>query len=54
MHTYIKGELVEITPTQAVIENNGIGYELQISLQTFTEIRVADFTADIHRDTIPA
>lgn len=39
MHTYIKGELVEITPTQAVIENNGIGYELQISLQTFTEIQ---------------
>lgn len=39
MHTYIKGELIEITPTQAVIENNGIGYELQISLQTFTEIQ---------------
>ena len=39
MHTYIKGELVEITPTQAVIENNGIGYALQISLQTFTEIQ---------------
>ena len=39
MYTYIKGELVEITPTVAVIENNGIGYELQISLQTFTEIQ---------------
>lgn len=39
MYTYIKGELVEITPTAAVIENNGIGYELQISLQTFTEIQ---------------
>ena len=39
MHTYIKGELVEITPTAAVIENNGMGYELQISLQTFTEIQ---------------
>ena len=39
MHTYLKGELVEVTPTQAVIENNGIGYELQISLQTFTEIQ---------------
>ena len=39
MHTYIKGELVEITPTQAVIENNGIGYELQSSLQTVTEIQ---------------
>ena len=39
MYTYIKGELVEITPTAAVIENNGMGYELQISLQTFTEIQ---------------
>ncbi len=39
MYTYIKGELVEITPTTAVIENNGMGYELQISLQTFTEIQ---------------
>lgn len=39
MYTYIKGELVEITPTAAVIENNGIGYELQISLQSFTEIQ---------------
>ena len=49
MHTYIKGELVEITPTQAVIENNGIGYELQISLQTFTEIQsLRDVTLYIH------
>ena len=39
MYSYIKGELVEVGPTQAVIENNGIGYELQISLQTFTEIQ---------------
>lgn len=39
MYNYIKGELTEITPTQATIENNGIGYELQISLQTFTEIQ---------------
>lgn len=39
MYSYIKGELTEINPTQAIIENNGIGYELQISLQTFTEIQ---------------
>ena len=39
MYTYIKGELTEITPTAATIENNGIGYELQISLQTFAEIQ---------------
>ena len=39
MYTYIKGELTELTPTAAIIENNGIGYELQISLQTFAEIQ---------------
>ena len=49
MYTYSKGELVEITPTSAVIENNGMGYELQISLQTFTEIQsLRDIMLYIH------
>ncbi len=49
MYTYIKGELVEITPTTATIENNGIGYELQISLQTYTEIHsLRDVMLHIH------
>ncbi len=39
MYDYIKGTLAEITPTEAVIENNGIGYKLQISLQTYTDIQ---------------
>lgn len=39
MYDFIKGELVEITPTAAVIENNGIGYSLEISLRTYTDIR---------------
>lgn len=39
MYDYIKGQLSEIIPTEAVIENNGIGYKLQISLQTFTQIQ---------------
>ncbi len=39
MYDYIKGILVEITPTQAVIENNGIGYKLEISLGTYSEIQ---------------
>lgn len=39
MYSYIKGELTELAPTTATIENNGIGYELQISLQTFTGIQ---------------
>ncbi len=39
MYEYIKGQLTGITPTEAVIENSGIGYKLQISLQTFAEIQ---------------
>lgn len=39
MYDYIKGELAEVTPTQAVVETGGIGYRLEISLQTFTEIQ---------------
>lgn len=39
MYDYIKGTLEEINPTEAIIENNGIGYNLQISLQTFTAIQ---------------
>ena len=39
MYDYIKGTLEESTPTEAVIDNNGIGYSLQISLQTYTAIQ---------------
>lgn len=39
MYDYIKGTIAEVTPTEAVIENGGIGYKLQISLQTYTDIQ---------------
>ena len=39
MIDYIKGELVEPTPTQAVIEAAGVGYALNISLNTYTAIQ---------------
>ena len=35
MIEYIKGNLVEITPTDAVVECYGIGYKILISLQTY-------------------
>lgn len=35
MIDYISGKLVTLTPTMAVIDNQGIGYALEISLQTY-------------------
>lgn len=35
MIDYIKGNLVEITPTDLVLECHGIGYKILISLQTY-------------------
>lgn len=38
MITFIKGKLVEKTPTEVVIDCNGIGYHINISLHTFSLI----------------
>ncbi len=39
MIAFLKGKLVHLEPTQVVVEVNGVGYQLQISLQTFSEIK---------------
>ncbi len=39
MFNYIHGRLAELTPTYAVIDANGIGYELNISLTTFSALQ---------------
>ena len=39
MIDYIKGELAEITPAMAVVEAAGVGYTLNISLNTYTAIQ---------------
>ncbi len=39
MIEYIKGELTEITPALAVVECNGVGYGINVSLNTFSAIQ---------------
>ena len=36
MIDYIKGEIIELSPAEMTLENNGIGYKILISLQTFS------------------
>ena len=38
MITYIKGRLIEKTPTKIIVESYGIGYEINISLNTYEKI----------------
>ncbi len=42
MYEYIRGKVAEAAPTYAVIDVGGVGYHLQISLETFTAIEHAD------------
>ncbi|MBS1505780.1 MAG: Holliday junction branch migration protein RuvA [Bacteroidetes bacterium] len=39
MIAYLKGKLVHKEPTHVIIEVNGIGYQVGISLHTFSEIK---------------
>ncbi len=39
MISYVQGQIAELNPAMAVIETNGIGYGLLISLSTFTHIQ---------------
>ena len=39
MIDYISGKVTELSPTELVIDNNGIGYLMQISIQTCEQLR---------------
>ena len=39
MIAFLKGKLVQRDPTFVVVDVQGVGYQLQISLQTFSEIK---------------
>lgn len=49
MIDYIKGQIVELTPTELILENAGIGYSILISLQTYEAFQgKSQVTAYIH------
>lgn len=39
MIEYIRGEVADLTPTLAVVDANGVGYALNISLNTYTAVQ---------------
>lgn len=42
MFEYVRGELVEVAPAYAVVDAVGVGYFVNISLHTFSEIEKAE------------
>ena len=49
MIDYIKGTIEELSPTETTIENNGIGYKILISLQTYEGLNgIKDAKVFIH------
>ena len=49
MIDYIKGQIVELTPTELVLDNQGMGYSILISLQTYEAFQgKTSATAYIH------
>jgi Holliday junction DNA helicase RuvA len=38
MLDYIKGELTDLTPAAAIVENHGLGYQIHISLNTYSAL----------------
>ena len=48
MITHIKGRLIEKTPTYVVIDCHGIGYKLNISLQTYSNIKEEECSLFTH------
>lgn len=39
MYDYIKGNVVELTPTYVVLDNHGVGYMINISLNSFNALQ---------------
>ena len=38
MFEYIKGDISELTPTAVIVENHGMGYYINITLNTYSQL----------------
>lgn len=51
MYEYVSGKIVESSPAHVVLENNGLGYFLSISLTTYTAIKeLKETTLFVHEN----
>ncbi len=44
MFEYIKAKLVELSPTHAIMDNNGLAYFINISLNTYSQLKEGEQT----------
>ena len=44
MFEYIKAQLVELNPTYAIMDNNGLAYFINISLNTYSQLKEGEKT----------
>jgi len=52
MIEYIRGELTELTPTTAVVEAGGLGYEINIALPTYSALAGKEARKDKAGETV--
>ena len=49
---YIKGKLLKMHPAGLLVDVNGVGYEVTISLNTFEEVQKMDGAAELFIETV--
>jgi Holliday junction DNA helicase RuvA len=52
MISYVNGQIAELNPALAVIETNGVGYGLLISLTTYSQIQGKTYCKIICRERL--